>query len=69
MVFEHISISEEITEATWALWIGVQLDLQKMLGGDDLDHGPKAPSLKEDGLKILENRRHGRRRLKSRPST
>jgi hypothetical protein len=56
LAFEYISISEEITETTWALWIGVQLDLQKMLGGDDLDHCPKGPSLKEDGLKILEHK-------------
>jgi hypothetical protein len=55
VAFEYISISEEIAETTCALWIGVQLDLQKMLGGDYLDQGLKGPSLKEDGLKILEN--------------
>jgi hypothetical protein len=56
VAFEYISISEEIAETTCALWIGVQLDLQKMLGGDYLDQGLKGPSLKEDGLKILENK-------------
>lgn len=54
LAFKYIFMTEDITEATWALWIRAQLDLQKTLGGDDMDRTPKKPNLNQDGLKILE---------------
>ncbi|KAF3006612.1 hypothetical protein E8E13_007408 [Curvularia kusanoi] len=56
LAFGYISITENITESTWALWIGRHLDLQRAIGSSDLDRRPKIPSLKEDGLKLFEKR-------------
>ncbi|KAF9700352.1 hypothetical protein EKO04_001242 [Ascochyta lentis] len=56
LAFKYIFMTEDITETTWALWIGTQLDLQKMLGGDDESSVPRALKLHEDGLRILEKR-------------
>jgi hypothetical protein len=54
LAFKYISMAEDITELTWSLWIGTQLDLQKMLGDDEQKALPKKPNLQQDGLKILE---------------
>ncbi|KAJ4361196.1 hypothetical protein N0V95_002077 [Ascochyta clinopodiicola] len=56
MAFKYIFMTEDITEATWALWIGTQLDLQKMLGGEDDKSVSTGLKLHDDGLRILEKR-------------
>lgn len=56
LAFKYIFMTEDITETTWSFWIGTQLDLQKMLGGDKEEAAPKKPSLREDGLKIVEKK-------------
>ncbi|KZM24332.1 hypothetical protein ST47_g4533 [Ascochyta rabiei] len=58
MAFKYIFMTENITETTWALWIGTQLDMQKMLGGEVEKAVPNALKLREDGL---EKRSTGRK--------
>lgn len=56
LAFKYIFMAGDITETTWALWIGTQLDLQKMLGGEQ-NLTPKSPKkLHEDGLRTLKKR-------------
>lgn len=56
LALKYIFMTEDITETTWMLWIGTQLDLQKMLGGDEAQQSSKALKLDDDGLRILEKR-------------
>lgn len=56
LAFRYMFMTEGITETTWSLWIGTQLDLQKMLGGDEKEASPRKPSLQGDGLKIPESK-------------
>lgn len=43
LAFKLIFMVENITETTWALWIGTQLDLERLLG-DDADVGSSSAS-------------------------
>jgi hypothetical protein len=56
LAFKYIFMAGDITELTWSLWIGTQLDLQKMLGDDEKEAFPEKPNLQQDGLKILESK-------------
>jgi hypothetical protein len=56
LAFRYIFMTEDINETTWALWIGTQLDLQKLLGGGDEKSTHKTPKMREDGFRVLENK-------------
>lgn len=61
LAFEYIFMTEDVTEAAWALWIATQLSLQKMLGGENEASAGKKLKLNEDGLRILEGKSYCRK--------